>query len=119
MWSLGALWFYLRNERGQQTLPILKSNQKVSIIVPCFNEEQNVRETIGHLFDMNYPNYEIIAINDGSTDKTRQILDELASTNSKLRVVHNASNQGKSISLNTAAMLASSDIIINGVRNNR
>lgn len=112
LWSIGAIWFYLRNECGQQVLPILKAHLRVSIIVPCYNEESNVRETISHLFNMNYPDYEIIAVNDGSIDKTGSILDELANTNEKLRVIHNTKNQGKSISLNTAAMLASGEIII-------
>ncbi|MEQ1719879.1 MAG: poly-beta-1,6-N-acetyl-D-glucosamine synthase [Nitrosomonas sp.] len=112
LWSIGAIWFYLRNEYGQRALPILKTHPRVSIVVPCYNEEPNVRETIGHLLTINYPDYEIIAINDGSVDKTGLILDELANTNGKIRVIHNAKNQGKSISLNTAAMLASGEIIV-------
>ena len=112
LWSIGALWYYMRNEYGKPTKPTLKSWPKVSIVVPCFNEEANVRETIGHLFEMNYPDYEIIAVNDGSHDQTGNLLDELASTNPKLRVIHNAKNQGKSIALNTAAYLASSEYIV-------
>jgi biofilm PGA synthesis N-glycosyltransferase PgaC len=112
LWSIGELWFYLRNEYHQHDLPTLKTYPKVSIVVPCYNEERNVRETIGHLFKMNYPDFEIIAVNDGSSDRTGHILDEMADSNPNLRVIHNASNQGKSISLNTAAMLASSEIIV-------
>jgi poly-beta-1,6-N-acetyl-D-glucosamine synthase len=112
LWSVGALWYYLRHEHGQPSMPTLKSWPKVSIVVPCFNEEPNVRETIGHLFAMNYPNYEIIAVNDGSSDRTGAILDELSRHNPRLRVIHNAKNQGKSIGLNTAAYLASSEFII-------
>ncbi len=112
LWSIGGIWFYFLNERGQQSLPVLKTCPKVSIVVPCYNEERNARETIGHLFGINYPDFEIIAINDGSSDGTGQILDELARSNDKLRVIHNAKNQGKSISLNTAATLASGEIIV-------
>lgn len=68
VWMLGALWHYMRYEYRQHSQPVLLSWPKVSIVVPCYNEADNVRETIGHLFAMAYPDYEIIAVNDGSTD---------------------------------------------------
>ncbi|MCE5222966.1 glycosyltransferase family 2 protein [bacterium] len=42
----------------------------ISIIIPCYNEEKTICETIKSLLILNYPEYEIIVINDGSTDKT-------------------------------------------------
>ncbi len=112
LWSLGALWYFLRNELSKPRTPQVRTWPKVTIAVPCFNEEANVKETIGHLFDMNYPNYEILAVNDGSKDRTGELLDAMALRNPKLRVIHHATNQGKSIALNTAAYLASSEFII-------
>ncbi len=112
LWSVGALWYFLRHEHGKPRMPELAAFPKVSIVVPCFNEEARVEETVGHLFGMRYPNYEIIAVNDGSTDRTGALLDELARQDPRLRVIHNAVNQGKSIGLNTAAYLASSEYII-------
>jgi poly-beta-1,6-N-acetyl-D-glucosamine synthase len=112
LWSIGALWFFLRYEFKQPKLAQLTAHPKVSIVVPCFNEEDNVQEVIGHLMGMHYLNYEVIAVNDGSTDNTGKILDKLTGKNPRLRVVHQAQNQGKSIALNTAAYLADSDYII-------
>jgi biofilm PGA synthesis N-glycosyltransferase PgaC len=112
LWVLGALWFYLRYEFRQPDFPLLSDCPKVSIVVPCFNEEVNVREVIAHLQKMNYPHFEIIAVNDGSTDRTGRILDELAWGYPRLRVLHLAKNQGKAIGLSTAAYLADSDYII-------
>lgn len=112
LWSAGAAWYYLRYELGQPLSPQLRSCPMVSIAVPCFNEEPNIRETFGHLLKMDYPNYEIIAVNDGSRDRTGALLDELALQHPRLRVVHHAVNQGKSIALNTAAYLARSEFII-------
>ena len=112
LWMLGALLFYLRYEFRKSDFPKIKAWPKVSIIVPCYNEEEHVREGIEHLLAMRYPNYEIIAVNDGSRDRTGAILDELARSNSKLRVIHHAKNQGKAIGLNTAAYLAHSEYII-------
>ncbi len=112
LWMLGALLFYLRYEFRKSDFPILKSWPKVSIIVPCYNEEDHVREGIVHLLGMRYPNYEIIAVNDGSRDRTGVILDELARGNGKLRVIHHARNQGKAVGLNTAAYMARSEYMI-------
>jgi len=112
LWSAGAAWYYLRYELGQPRSPQLRSCPMVSIVVPCFNEEPNISETFGHLLKMEYPNYEIIAVNDGSKDRTGPLLDEMALQHRRLRVVHHAVNQGKSIALNTAAYLARSEFII-------
>lgn len=112
LWTIGALWFYLRYEFRQPKSAQLTAYPKVSIVVPCFNEEDHVREVIGHLVGMHYLNYEILAVNDGSSDGTGAILDELAHKHPRLRVIHHAKNQGKSIALNTAAYFADSDYII-------
>ena len=59
----------------------------VSIIVPMRNEEKNTRCCIGSLFSQNYPNFEIIAVDDWSKDNTLNILKELASIHNNLRVM--------------------------------
>jgi glycosyltransferase involved in cell wall biosynthesis len=51
---------------------------RVSIIVPARNEEEDIRETLQQLLVLEYSNYEIIAVNDRSTDRTGQIMDEVA-----------------------------------------
>lgn len=60
----------------------------VSILVPARNEEDRVlREAIGSMLAQDYPNIEIIVVNDRSTDRTQEILEELAARDSRLRVV--------------------------------
>ncbi len=51
---------------------------RVSIVVPARNEEENIRETLTRLLALDYSNYEIIAVDDRSTDRTGQIMDEVA-----------------------------------------
>jgi glycosyltransferase involved in cell wall biosynthesis len=51
---------------------------RVSIIVPARNEEENIRETLLQLLALDYSNYEIIAVNDRSTDRTGQIMAAVA-----------------------------------------
>jgi cellulose synthase/poly-beta-1,6-N-acetylglucosamine synthase-like glycosyltransferase len=51
---------------------------RVSIIVPARNEEENIRETLCQLLALDYSNYEVIAVNDRSTDRTGPIMSEVA-----------------------------------------
>ncbi|MDD2864779.1 MAG: poly-beta-1,6-N-acetyl-D-glucosamine synthase, partial [Methylococcales bacterium] len=114
VWMFGAIIFCLRYEWHQSPLPNLKKEEcpSVSILIPCYNEGENVRETIGILQQQHYPNFEIIAINDGSKDNTLEILHELAEKYDNLRVVNLATNQGKAMGLRTAALLAKSEILV-------
>lgn len=55
----------------------------VSIIVPARNEEKSIGEALARLLKLDYSNYEVIAVDDRSTDKTGEIMDELASSAGK------------------------------------
>ncbi len=116
VWMLGGIIYYIRWERNRgnvlSDLPELSEYPPVSILIPCYNEGENVRETIEYLLHQQYPNYEIIAVNDGSKDNTLELLHELAARHPKVRVVNLASNQGKAVGLRTAALLANSEILI-------
>jgi glycosyltransferase involved in cell wall biosynthesis len=64
---------------------------RVSIIVPACNEAESIRETLRQLLVLDYSNYEVIAVNDRSTDRTGQIMDEVAGsvqTHGLLKVIH-------------------------------
>jgi chlorobactene glucosyltransferase len=52
----------------------------VSIIVPARNEERSIRRCVESLLEQNYPNYEIIVVDDGSTDETPDILENIIQT---------------------------------------
>jgi biofilm PGA synthesis N-glycosyltransferase PgaC len=116
IWILGACIFYLRNEVRPHRIvsqpPVLADYPFVAVLVPCHNEEHNIEETIGSLMALVYPEFEVIAINDGSTDRTAEILDALAMQYPKLRVIHQLKNQGKAVGLNTAALLTRADILL-------
>ncbi len=116
VWMIGGIIYYLRWEFKIRThtmdAPELKEYPPVSILIPCYNEGENIRETIDYLLHQNYPNYEIIAVNDGSKDNTLEILRELAAQHERVRVVNLATNQGKAVGLRTAALLANSEYLV-------
>lgn len=114
-WISGSLLHLLMRERFEplpEHPPVLPDYPLVSILVPCHNEESQADETFGVLANLDYPNYEIIAINDGSKDATAAILERLCKSNPRLRVVHLATNQGKSTALNVGACLARGEILV-------
>ena len=73
-------------------------NCDVSIIVPAYNEEKRASgflEELSSYCIKNISNYEIICVDDGSTDKTKELFESIASKNSKIRIVSYEKNMGK------------------------
>lgn len=92
--------------RKKQLTP---QHAKISIIVPAYNEERTITQCIQSLLKLDYPNYEIILIDDGSTDNTYQLANKMKATN--LKVIHQE-NKGKSQALNNGIQNSTGEIII-------
>lgn len=108
LWMIGGIWYFFHWERRiartPEEPPELDEYPGCSILLPCHNEGGQVRETMDWLLKQTYPNFEIIAVNDASTDDTGEILDEFAAQNDNVRVIHFSSNQGKAMGLRVAAV---------------
>lgn len=63
-------------------------NNKISIVVPVFNIEGYVERCLQSLLRQTYTNLEVLAIDDGSTDNSGEILDRLATTDSRIKAIH-------------------------------
>lgn len=85
-------------------------NLKASIIVPVYNVEKHLQKCLDSLLVQDYDNYEIILINDGSTDNSYEIAKEYTSNNAKITLL-NQSNQGLSGARNTGIQHATGDVI--------
>jgi len=115
LWMIGAVHYYFRFERRHADClepAAVSSCPGVSLVVPMHNEGDNARETIEQLLRQDYPDFEVIAVNDGSRDETGAILDELALEHPRLRVIHLARNQGKAVGLNTAAIMSRYEYLV-------
>ncbi len=84
----------------------------VSVLIPCFNEGDTLAETIASACRLDWPDWEVIAINDGSSDDTGAQLEALTALQPRLRVVHLASNQGKAVALRAGALLARHELLL-------
>lgn len=76
----------------------------VTVIIPCFNSEDLVERAVRSILDQSWPNLEVIAVNDASTDRTGEILDRLAQEDPRLKVMHNRINVGPYVSKNRALL---------------
>ena len=117
LWVTGGIYYWYFLERHWPKFrnapsPALEGNPLVSILVPCFNEQDNVRATLQAALSQNYGNTEVIAINDGSSDTTGAMLEALSKEQPKLRVIHLAQNQGKAMALRMGALAARSDYLV-------
>jgi glycosyltransferase involved in cell wall biosynthesis len=88
---------------------------KLSIIIPIYNEEENIKELYEELKkvlgDLSI-GYEVIAINDGSKDNCRQILNKIAQTDSSFKVINFRKNFGQTAAIAAGIDHASGDILI-------
>jgi glycosyltransferase involved in cell wall biosynthesis/RimJ/RimL family protein N-acetyltransferase len=83
---------------------------RVSVIVPCYNHGRFIHEMLQSVLNQTYPFYEIIIVNDGSTDDTAEILNRIK--HKKVRVFHTP-NHGPAHARNFAATQARGDLIVN------
>jgi NAD(P)-dependent dehydrogenase (short-subunit alcohol dehydrogenase family) len=76
---------------------LLNWQRSISVFIPALNEEKNLEPTIARLIEaltVTVEDYEIIIIDDGSSDGTGAVADRLAAGNSAIRALHNARNMG-------------------------
>jgi len=114
-WMSGGLYYYVRRERHARRRtdpPPLAEYPPVTLLIPCHNEGDNAEETIGSALLQKYPDFEVIAINDGSTDHTADVLNALAARHERLRVIHLDRNLGKANALRMGALAAKSEYLV-------
>ena len=68
---------------------------KVSIVIPCYNAEKYIKKCLDSIFAQTFKNFELICVNDGSTDSTLDILNEYAKKNSCMTVITKKNEGGK------------------------
>jgi glycosyltransferase involved in cell wall biosynthesis len=87
---------------------------RLSIIMPAFNERLTIREIVGRVLavDLGGLEKELIIVDDGSTDGTREVIDELAARHPEVKAILQPRNQGKGAAVARGIRYAGGDIII-------
>ncbi|UYL08036.1 poly-beta-1,6-N-acetyl-D-glucosamine synthase [Bdellovibrio sp. SKB1291214] len=111
IWIMGAFLFYFKHERKRLELTEF-SDQPYTILIPCYNEEKTAEATIRSLDHLPTNKCEIIAINDGSRDKTQMVLEKLAMSRPHMRVINLVQNRGKAAALTLGAMASRHEFIL-------
>lgn len=104
------LLIYLRNKKNLYDYPVSRKEYSISAVIPAYNEQDTVVETIKSILASDYPVTEIIVVNDGSTDNTAKIVREIEKSNNIVKLV-NKKNSGKADSLNKGLSIAKSELI--------
>jgi glycosyltransferase involved in cell wall biosynthesis len=77
----------------------------ISVIVPCYNAQRTIADTLQSVADQSFPDWEAIILDDGSTDDSAAIVEALARREPRMRVVRRA-NSGVSVTRNAGAAAA-------------
>src|SRR3954469_14861642 len=88
---------------------------QISVVVPLFNEEESLPELaawIDRVMVQNNFSYEVIMVDDGSKDKSWQVVESLSAQNPHIKGIKFRVNYGKSAALNTAFKYAQGDVVI-------
>jgi len=106
------LIIYLKNKKEIFSYPETNKKYSVSFIVPAYNEEKTIGETIKHIFNIDYDNIlEVIVVNDCSSDNTLKIIKELSNRYPKLKIIDHKKNKGKAGGLNDGLKIAKGELI--------
>ena len=88
-----------------------KNNISVSIIIPCFNEVKTIKKVIYNILEMKFENLEIIIVDDGSTDGSYELLNEISKDENIILLSHKK-NYGKGYAIRTALEKINNEIVI-------
>ena len=108
VWILCSAFFFFRQERSPIAAP--REWPFVSILIPAYAEE-DFEPTLDALLNVDYPNYEVIVINDGSPDRTGQVARTYLDSG-VIRLLDKKVNEGKSLALNDALPLCRGEIVM-------
>lgn len=111
MWVLGALVFYWSNERNKDGI-IPENLPLVSILMPAHNESSILKQVVEQMVNLDYPDYEVILINDGSTDNSSEVMKELSEKYDRVRVVDLDKNCGKANALYLGLIASKGEILV-------
>ena len=117
VWIVLSIAFARRRERradtGERSMPEMPPGPPlfVSVVIPAHREGETIGRTLDALLQVDYPSYEVIVINDGSTDHTADVVRRYLHTG-VVRLLDKTVNEGKAMGLNDAIPLCRGEIVV-------
>ncbi len=115
MWIYTAIIYFRRREHRDEDSAAsfyrLDRTPRVSFLIPAFNEEDNIAETVAGVLAVDYPDFEVVVIDDCSTDGTLARLQPLADAG-RIRLIRKRVNEGKAMALNDALPLCTGELLM-------
>ena len=104
----------VRHRRRFRRLPTARDGPPLSVVVPAFNEERVIARTLRSLCGTQYRNMvEVIVVDDGSTDRTAEVVEEVAAGDDRVRLLRQPKS-GKAVALNLGFAQARAEIVVTG-----
>lgn len=113
MWITTSMFFLQRWERGGDAPSTLPGDDvpSVSVLIPAHNEALVIVATLQAACRIDYPNYEVVVVDDGSVDDTARCVEPFLQSG-RVRLVRKSVNEGKAMALNDALPLLNGEIIL-------
>ncbi len=86
------------------------NEKKISVIIPMYNSEKYIAKCLDSIISQNYKNLEVIVVNDGSKDSSREICEEYVKKDSRIKLI-NTENRGAGSARNTGFEASTGEII--------
>jgi len=110
---LVSMMYFLRRERSGEIMPEVDPDftPPVSVVIAAYNEEEHIEETLRGILAIDYPNFEIVIVDDGSSDRTAALVLPFVH-DGRVRLVRKLGNEGKAMALNDALRCTNGEIIL-------
>jgi poly-beta-1,6-N-acetyl-D-glucosamine synthase len=110
MWITTAMFFRNRWEKHVEPPP-LAHLPRVSVLIPAHNEERVIASAIAAANAIDYPDFEVVVVDDGSTDRTRAVIEPYVASG-RVRLIAKQQNEGKAMALNDALPCLNGEIVL-------
>lgn len=112
MWIFTGIVYFARREHDvDESFYHLDQFPPVSLLIPAFNESRHIRGSLQGMLGIDYPDFEIVVIDDGSTDDTvGEVLPLME--DGRVRLLRKLDNEGKAMALNDAVRVARGEILV-------
>ncbi len=110
-WIEASIVYAFHRERADDAFYDLDEHPFVSVLVAAHNEEAVIGETIERLKSLDWPRFEVLVVDDGSRDRTHEILKSFVDSG-RIRLLTKEANEGKAMALNDALPLVRGEIVL-------